>query len=234
MKIKYATISKTGRRHNNEDAFNVIDMSDNNRFMGIVCDGMGGHSFGETASETVCNTISDFWKKHIGTPDCDSKVKLACKKASCAIDKKAYELHHAEMGTTMVMASIEDDVATIAHIGDSRCYVQRPNEGLLYQTKDHVRLDFGWEIVAKCFFSYRPEVAVPDIKQIHLRVGDRILLCSDGLYKSMAPDILQARMMDAKPLEEILDVFDFLCEKQGDDNYTAILIECSCSNNVIK
>ena len=45
MKIKYATISKTGRRHNNEDAFNVIDMSDNNRFMGIVCDGMGGHSF---------------------------------------------------------------------------------------------------------------------------------------------------------------------------------------------
>ncbi len=51
------------------------------RFMGIVCDGMGGHSFGETASETVCNTISDFWKKHIGTPDCDSKVKLACKKS---------------------------------------------------------------------------------------------------------------------------------------------------------
>ena len=34
--------------------------------------------------------------------------------------------------------------------------------GLLYQTKDHIRLDFGWEIVAKCFFSYRPEVAVPD------------------------------------------------------------------------
>ena len=174
----------------------------------------------------VCNVISDFWNKHINTPDCDSKVKLACKKASCAIDQKAFELHHAEMGTTMVMVSIENDMATIAHIGDSRCYVQRPDEGLLYQTKDHVRLDFGWEIVAKCFFSYRPEVAVPDIRQIKLQIGDRILLCSDGLYKSMAPDILQARMMDDKPLEEILDVYDFLCEKQGDDNYTAILIEC--------
>lgn len=124
---------------------------------------MGGHSFGETASETVCNTISDFWKKHISTPDCDSKVKLACKKANCAIDQKAFELHHAEMGTTMVMVSIENEVATIAHIGDSRCYVQRSGDGLLYQTKDHIRLDFGWEIVAKCFFSYRPEVAVPDI-----------------------------------------------------------------------
>lgn len=124
------------------------------------------------------------------------------------------------------MASIEDDVATIAHIGDSRCYVQRPEEGPFYQSKDHVRLDFGWEIVTKCFFSYRPEVAVPDIQQIKLQAGDRILLCSDGLYKSMAPDILQARMMDDKPLEDILDVFDLLCEKQGDDNYTAILIGC--------
>ncbi len=39
----------------------------------------------------------------------------------------------------MVMVSIENEVATIAHIGDSRCYVQRPGEGLLYQSKDHVR-----------------------------------------------------------------------------------------------
>lgn len=166
MEIRYATISKTGRRSNNEDCFNVLEMPEHNCFMGIVCDGMGGHSFGETASETVCNTISDFWKKHISMPDCDSKVKLACKKASCAIDKKTFELHHAEMGTTMVMVSIENDVATIAHIGDSRCSVQRPGDELLYQTKDHIRLDFGWEIVAKCFFSYRPEVAVPDIRQI--------------------------------------------------------------------
>ena len=48
--------------------------------------------------------------------------------------------------------------------------------------------------------------------------------CFMGI-KSIAPDILQARMLDDKPLEEILDVFDFLCQKQGDDNYTAILME---------
>lgn len=47
MKIKYATISKTGRRSNNEDCFNVLKMPEHNRFMGIVCDDMGGHSFGE-------------------------------------------------------------------------------------------------------------------------------------------------------------------------------------------
>ena len=123
------------------------------------------------------------------------------------------------------MASIEGSKVTIAHIGDSRCYLQRPDEGLLYQTKDHVRIDFGWEVVARCFFSYRPEIAVPDVVQYELRPGDRLLLCSDGLYKSMAPDILLARMMDDKPLADILDVYDYLCEKQGDDNYTAILVE---------
>ena len=53
MEIRYATISKAGRRHNNEDAFKVIDMPESNRFVGIVCDGMGGHSFGETDDSAV-------------------------------------------------------------------------------------------------------------------------------------------------------------------------------------
>ena len=56
-------------------------------------------------------------------------------------------------------------------------------------------------------------------------VCDRILVCSDGLYKSMPPEILKERMMDDKPLADILDVYDFLCYKNGDDNYTAVLIE---------
>ena len=57
MKIKYATISKTGRRSNNEDCFNILEMPEHNRFMGIVCDGMGGHSF--TKPKIMCASISD-------------------------------------------------------------------------------------------------------------------------------------------------------------------------------
>lgn len=227
MEIKFATISKTGNRRNNEDSFEVIEMPEQKRWMGIVCDGMGGHAHGEIASETVCSVISDYWKEHVSTPDCVSKVTAACKKASHAMDLRTRDLHHTQMGTTMVMASVESDVVTIAHIGDSRCYLQRQGEGLVYQTKDHIRLDFGWEVVAKCFFSYRPDVAIPDVVQFRLLPGDRILLCSDGIYKSIAPDILQAMMMEAKPLEEILAGFDMLCEKQGDDNYTAVLMEAT-------
>ena len=225
MKIHYATISETGKRQNNEDAFRIVNSEDGNRWLAVVCDGMGGHAMGEVASETVSNAIVDYWKEHTDEPDSEAKVKNACTHAMRALDKKSNSLNHCQMGTTMVMASIKDDTVTIAHVGDSRCYLQRPDKGLLYQTKDHVRLDFGWEVIDRCFFSYRIETAVPDVMQYELHTGDRLLLCSDGLYKSMAQDILQARMMDDKPLADILDVFDFLCEKQGDDNYTAVLMD---------
>lgn len=221
MKIHYATISETGKRQNNEDAFRIVNSEDGNRWLAVVCDGMGGHAMGEVASETVSDAIVDYWKKHTDEPDNEEMVKKACAHAMRALDKKANSLNHCQMGTTKVMASIEGDTVTIAHVGDSRCYLQRPDEGLLYQTKDHVRLDYGWEVIDRCFF----EADVPDIMQFKLKAGDRILLCSDGLYKSMAPDILLARMMDEKPLADILEVYDFMCEKQGDDNYTAVLTE---------
>ena len=225
MKIHYATISETGKRQNNENAFRIVNSEDGRCWLAMVCDGMGGHAMGEVASETVSDAIVDYWKKHTDEPDNEEMVKKACAHAMRALDKKSYSLNHCQMGTTMVMASIEGDTVTIVHVGDSRCYLQRPDDGLLYQTKDHVRLDYGWEVIDRCFFSYHHEADVPDIVQFKLKAGDRMLLCSDGLYKSMAPDILLARMMDEKSLADILDVYDFMCEKQGDDNYTAVLIE---------
>lgn len=235
MKISYATISKTGRRANNEDAFKVIDMPEKERWMGIVCDGMGGHAMGEVASETVVKAISDYWEKFSNMYDREEKVIKACKKASVAIDRCSFKLH-AQMGTTMVMASIEGNKVTIAHIGDSRCYLIRPGhydyedinntekDHVLYQTKDHVKTKYGWETVAKCFFSYRPEVAVPDIVQFEIQPGDRIFLCSDGLYKCIAPNILKEILMEDKSPEQIVEAFDSLCEQNGNDNYTVIMV----------
>ena len=137
--------------------------------------------------------------------------------------RRADSLKHADMGTTMVMASIEGNVVTIAHIGDSRCYILRKDGGLLYQTEDHVNRILGWETLSRCFFSYKSGNVIPDIIQLYLEAGDRILLCSDGIYKSIIPYILEERMMDNKLPEDILETFDFLCEKNGNDNYTAIL-----------
>lgn len=234
MKITYATISKTGRRANNEDAFKVIDMPEKERWLGIVCDGMGGHAMGEVASETVVKAISDYWEKFSNMYDREEKVIKACKRASTALDRVSFK-HHCQMGSTLVMASIERSKLTISHVGDSRCYLLRPGhydyddinniekDHVLYQTKDHVKTDFGWETVAKCFFSYRPEVAVPDIVQFELQPRDRIFLCSDGLYKCIEPNILKEILMSEKSPEEILDVLDSHCERNANDNYTAII-----------
>lgn len=209
MKIRYATISKEGRRSNNEDFFVVMDQQERGRFWGIVCDGMGGHACGEVAREVGQAEMG-------ATMDTGTTMKPG---ATMEPGKMK------EMGTTMVMASIEGDIVTIAHVGDSRCYLQRPGQGVVYQTQDHVRLSFGYEIVARSFFSNHPEEAVADVVQIPVCPGDRILLCSDGVHKSMEPEDLEARMMEAKSLEEILHGFDLSCWKYGDDNYTAILIE---------
>lgn len=234
MKVNYATISKAGRRSYNEDCFNIIDSPEKDRWMGIVCDGMGGHAMGDVASKTVVKAICDYWEKFSNMYDRDEKVVKACKKATVAVDLLSSKLH-AQMGTTMVMVSIEGNIATIAHIGDSRCYFLRQGhydyddinntdkDHVVYQTKDHVRLDFGWEVVEKCFFSYRPEVTVPDIVQFEVHAGDRIFLCSDGVNKCIAPNVLKEMLLENKTTGEILDMIDSICERNGDDNYTAIM-----------
>lgn len=226
MNIRFTTLSERGRRPVNEDAFRVSYSPKHERWMGIVCDGMGGHAMGEMASEIVITKIADYWKQQIDEPDSADKVLKACKKASVAIDEKAFQLHHCEMGTTMAMVSIEGTTATIAHIGDSRCYLIRKGEDgkaqVVYQSQDHHKA--GGVLISRCFFSYHPELAVPDVVQFEVIPNDRILICSDGLYSCVYPHILVDRMMDDKSPEDILDTFAFLCERSGDDNYTAIMV----------
>ncbi len=78
MKIHYATISETGKRRNNEDAFRTVNNDDGNRWLAVVCDGMGGHAMGEVASETVSNAIVNFRKNNTDEPDSEKKVEEAC------------------------------------------------------------------------------------------------------------------------------------------------------------
>lgn len=235
--ISYASISKTGKRQKNEDSFNIIDAPDANRWMGIIADGMGGHTKGNIAGKVVVDAISKYWERNGQLPDSEEKVKKARIKASVAIDNAAIENGFAQMGTTMVMASIENDKVTIAHIGDSRCYIIRPGyydyddinntekDHVLYQTKDHIRKDCGWEMISKSFFSFKPENAVPDIVQFDILPGDRIFLCSDGVYKSIAHHVLKEHLLEDKTPEQILDLIDSFCQQKSDDNYTAIMVK---------
>lgn len=222
MRIRYTTFSEAGKRRANQDVCRVIENPENNNSLMVVCDGMGGHSMGDVAAETVCNAICEYWNSNTHIKDSESKVIEACKAASDALYKRSRVVRPIEMGTTMVMASIEDNIVTIAHCGDSRCYLLRDGE-VVYQTQDHADPHWGSEVVTRCFFSMNPEVAEPEVARFEVQPGDRIFLCSDGVYKAMAPQILTARLQDEKPLEEVVDVIKFMCEKYSTDNYTGIL-----------
>lgn len=222
QKYMYTVFSETGKRIANQDICRVVEMPEENRCLLVVCDGMGGHAMGDAAAETVCNAVCNFWEDNPGKSDCEEKVLTAFAHASEALYYRSRMVRPIEMGTTLVMASVENNTVSIAHCGDSRCYLLRNGE-VVHQTTDHSRP--GTEIVTRCFFSMDPEVAIPDITRIEVEKGDRIFLCTDGVYKAMAPQILAARLQDDKTLEDVVDVIKFMCEKLSTDNYSGILYE---------
>lgn len=146
-------------------------------------------------------------------------------RAAWTLDTMSEVYGGAGMGTTMVMAYIDGDTITVMHCGDSRCYVYDKDKNAKYVTADHNAGDYMGAPITRCFFAGHPEKAEPDMKTFRIAPGDRVLICSDGVYPCMAPDILRDRMMDDKSMDNIMDTFRFMCEKFSEDNYSAILIK---------
>ena len=222
--IKYASFSECGVRRKNEDYCKVVANLDEDRYLFVVCDGMGGHAMGEVASQVVCTAICDYWDAAPIDSDAETLLREAFRSASEALDAKADVLNHVEMGTTMVLAAIIGNQLTIAHAGDSWAYFLRPDVGVVYQTQDHVNHSVWGDFIDRSFFSYQRDKADVEIHQFELQNGDRIFLCTDGVCQFIAPDILTRRSMDDKSPEDVADVIQFLCEKFSKDNYSGILI----------
>ncbi len=108
MKIIYTLFTEKGPRMNNEDSLNIVEIADK-RTLFVLCDGMGGHSRGEVASQTVCEAFSEYWQQHSEESASEQKVLEAAKLASKTLDEKS---GYYQMGTTLVMCSIEGNQAT--------------------------------------------------------------------------------------------------------------------------
>lgn len=222
-KIRYASFSEAGVRRDNEDYCKVVTDPENDRYLFVVCDGMGGHAMGEVASQVVCEAICNYWQQSLFDNGIENVLKEAFKEASKALDAKADVLKHVEMGTTMVLAAIGGNHLTIAHAGDSRAYLLQ-NGKATFQSQDHVDHSVWGDFIDRSFFSYQRDKADVEMHQFELEPGDRILLCTDGVCQFIAPDILTRRSMDDKSPEDVIDVILFLCEKFSKDNYSAILV----------
>jgi protein phosphatase len=220
--MKYIQFSEKGPRMNNEDCLNIVEVSDK-RTLFVVCDGMGGHSCGEVASKTVCDSFSAYWQEHPDTIDSIEKIEDAAKAASQAIDEVS---GYYQMGTTLVMASIEGQTAYIAHAGDSRCYVIDIKGNVKYRTIDHITSSsISLPYINRAFFTRHPEDAIPEVKVVELQPLDRILLCTDGLYNAIDDETLLHTLQCAKDVEQVADKYRTICAEKAGDNYTAIIIE---------
>ena len=208
-KMKYIHFSEKGPRMNNEDCLNIVEIADR-RTLFVVCDGMGGHSCGE-------------WLEHPDTLDSVQKIEDAARVASQALDEVS---GYYQMGTTLVMASIEGQTAHIAHAGDSRCYVIDIKGNVKYRTIDHIASSsISLPYIDRAFLTRHPEDAIPEVKVVALQPLDRILLCTDGLYNAINDETLLHTLQCAKDVEQVADTYRAICTHKAGDNYTAIIIE---------
>jgi len=88
MIIQYRTISGCGPRYKNEDTVGYVLLTEQQRAMFILCDGMGRHRSGDIASQTIVNTICNYWRGNPKRRDCSKKIADACYVAKVALEKR--------------------------------------------------------------------------------------------------------------------------------------------------
>lgn len=176
----------------------------------VLADGMGGHPAGDLAAEIAVQTIREAYFR-AGGADPAAGLREAFHSANNAILDAARGDGRHGMGTAAVAAAIVRDRMTVAHLGDCRCYLLRGARATRL-TCDHsfaqAWVDIGRLTAAEArVHPYRKVLtrtlgsaagADPAVQETVLLPGDRVVLCSDGLW-SMAEDDELARVVGAFP-----------------------------------
>ncbi len=233
LTLRYATRSDIGLiRTGNEDAFYAGP-----RLL-AVADGMGGHAAGEVASSVVIGTISQLDED---TPSRDLLNVLQAAVATANDHLRQMVAADSElegMGTTLTAMLWSGGRLALAHVGDSRAYLLR--DGIFHQlTKDHTLVqslvDEGR--LAPEDVGHHPQrsmllraldgrVAVePDISVREAQLGDRYLLCSDGLSGVVSDETLAQTLRAREPQAAIDALVDLALRGGGPDNITCIVAD---------
>ena len=130
--LRFAAASDPGkRRKNNEDRYYV----DPDRGIYAVIDGVGGHAAGETAAGVAVDVIRERLERQTGTPE--ERIREAITLANNEILRLSRTRPEwTGMACVLTVVLIEDDVATVGHVGDTRLYLLRAGE-IRKITHDH-------------------------------------------------------------------------------------------------
>jgi PPM family protein phosphatase len=246
MRLKVGAATSVGRvRPINEDAF--LAKPETGLF--VVCDGMGGAAAGEVASRLAVDTIGALLGAGAAaTAPSDSQFRArtrrlgdAVRQANLAILERARaDQDHAGMGTTVVGAWAEDGVVSVAHVGDSRAYLANAG-GLESVTSDHSlveaqvqaglidreqSLQSEHQNVLLRALGRDADVAI-DLAEVTVAGGDRLLLCTDGLTRTVSDAQLAAALdrYRGDPQRACDHLIDAANTGGGPDNITVVIVE---------
>src|SRR5215469_1849307 len=204
-----------------------------------IADGMGGHAAGEVASAVAIKTLAPL-DAAIECDDMLPALGTAIADANLAL-RKITETDPATegMGTTLTALLWSGEEVALCHIGDSRAYLLR--HGTLQQiTHDHTLVqslvDEGRltpeaaashpqrSLVMRALQSSIP--ADPDLEMLKAKVGDRYLLCSDGLTDVVSDETLQMTLQQLTDLDAAVEqLVDLAIRSGGPDNITCVLAD---------
>ena len=196
MRLRVAWATDPGlEREENEDAVVVWRNKAGLDTLLVVCDGMGGHAAGQTASSIASKTITRVLAEDGDEgPDVD-RLKRACKQANTAVFEASEENPEWKgMGSTVVVAAIRGGEVGLLNVGDSPAYLFRNGSAQL------ISQDHSWPAEQVRLGVIKPEDAVDHplkhrltravgvwesiqsfTDRIEIHEGDTVVLCSDGV-----------------------------------------------------
>ncbi len=214
----------------NEDAY--LDLREQGLW--VVADGMGGHSRGDYASQTIIEYLSSFTRSNSVEESLNAlQTRLEAANRHCR--------EHAEgqmMGSTVAALYLHAPHAYVLWAGDSRVY--RLREGKANQlTDDHSLVQELYrlgELTADEAETHPSgnvitrAVGVADeldlqIRQVSLQAADRFLICSDGLFKDVSQSELCINLTLPTAQHALDDMVELALKRGGGDNITAIVIQ---------
>ena len=229
-------------RDHNEDEFYL---SGDGRHL-IVADGMGGHQSGEVASVLAVQAVAEFLlgEQREAAIVSEDVIERLLRTAFEAAHGKVVEASKSTvagsgMGATLIVACVLGDVLHTCHLGDVRCYL-RTKSSFDQITRDHSvvgALVQGGQLTPEQARAHpskneilqaigMPQGIAPDVNMRSLEHGDRILLCSDGLWEALSDDhICSIVDWEGSMRQRATQLVDRANQAGGPDNITVVLYE---------
>ncbi len=215
----------TGRvRATNEDDFLLVAPPSGKPFalLAAVADGLGGAAGGAEASRSGLRGLAS---AALSASDLalDEIVRRGFSAASERVAEQALLVPSlAEMATTLCAVVIHGHRAAIGHVGDSRVYLQRASV-LRQLTVDHASKEDRNRLL-RCIGGSAPDQQ-PDVTEIDLAIGDRLLLCSDGVWGFVPEADLASAMLVRDPRRAADRLVALSLQSGGADNATVVLVD---------